>query len=95
MIWLLKCVQELINGSGFPSLSCGIPPIIDQIRFKENRDSNKSFDPSSIKPVNNGGPFSFPTDYGDISSFEPEWDCSTDLHIAASLGKSVDTLALG
>ena len=62
-ICLLKCVQEPANGCGFPSLFWGIPPIIDQIRSKENRDSNKPFDSSSIKSVNDGGSFSFPTEY--------------------------------
>ena len=59
-ICLLKCVQEPTNGSGFLSLPWGIPTIINQIRFKENCDSNKSFDSSSIKSVNDGGLFSFP-----------------------------------
>lgn len=54
------------------------------IRSKENPDSNKFFDLSSTKSVNGGRTFSFPMDYGDIFSFEAGWDCSTDLHMAAS-----------
>ena len=43
-ICLLNCPQEPTNGSGFPSLSWGIPPISNQIRSKENRDSRNSSD---------------------------------------------------
>ena len=45
--------------------------------------------------MNDIGPFSFQMEQGDISSFEPVWDCFTDLHRAASLGKHVETSALG
>ena len=44
--------------------------------------------------MNDGGPFSFPMDWGDISSFDPGWDFATDLHTAASTGQAVDTSAM-
>ena len=53
------------------------------------------FDWSSTKSVNNSGPFSFPIERRDISSFDPGWDFSTDLYIAVLLRQSVDTSVLG
>ena len=53
------------------------------------------FDLSSTKSRNDSGLFSFPMEWGDISSINPGWGFLTDLHITASLGQPADTSALG